>query len=254
MGQGYAILPRFYDRWQNTYGKDFSHIAFPRLQTTLARYRVPVSSVVDIGCGTGTLACMLAEGGWETYGIDASSGMIAEARAKAVAAGLRVEFSCQEMAAMQLPVSVDLVTAFFDVLNHLLDRQELSRTVERVFRLLRPGGLFVFDTSNERCYRVLWTRTDIIRHKDFLLTLENSYDPNTRFGESLVTVFERVGDLYRREEETVRQKCHRRRDAVTILRKSGFRVLEHREFGFPSDPSMGRLKTWWVAQKPGASK
>jgi SAM-dependent methyltransferase len=254
MGQGYAILPRYYDRWQSTYGKDFSHIVFPRLQATLARYRRPVTSVVDIGCGTGTLACMLAERGWDAFGIDASSGMIAEANAKAAEAGLTVRFSCQEMAGMYLPVTVDLVTAFFDVLNHLTERQQLARTVERVFQLLRPGGLFVFDTSNERCYHVLWTRTDVIHHPDFFMTLENRYSPDTCLGESLVTVFAREGERYRREEETVRQRYYSRRETVTILRKNGFRVLEHRDFGFPNDPATGKMKTWWVARKPGAGK
>ncbi|MDH3251564.1 MAG: class I SAM-dependent methyltransferase [Ignavibacteria bacterium] len=253
MSQGYTILPRFYDRWQNTYGEDFSNIVYPRLQATISRYRIPVSAAVDIGCGTGTLACMLAEQGWDMYGIDASQGMIAEAIAKVQAAGLSVQFSRQDMTEVHLPVSAGLVTAFFDVLNHLVERNDLLETIGRVYNLLRPGGLFVFDTSNERCYRILWSKTDIIRHEDFLLTLENSYDANTQCGESHVTVFHRVGDLYQRDEETVRQRFYSRRDVGSALRKQGFRVLEHRDFGFLNDPEMGKLKTWWVAQKPGTS-
>jgi SAM-dependent methyltransferase len=248
MGRGYNVLPPVYDRWQSTYGRDFTHIIFPQLLSTIARYKIPVSTAVDIGCGTGTLAHLLAGRGWTVTGIDASEGMLNAASAKT--SGMGVKLLCQDMTLMTLGSPVRLATSFFDTLNHLENRKELIATIERVFESLEPGGFFVFDTSNERCYRVLWTKTEVVRHQDFLMILENSYSRRTRLAESYVSLFDRTGDIYSRSEEIVRERYFPRGEVGAALRSAGFRILEHREFSFTGSAELGRLKTWWVARRP----
>jgi SAM-dependent methyltransferase len=247
MGRGYNVLPPVYDRWQSTYGRDFTHIIAPPLLSTITRYKIPVSTVVDIGCGTGTLALLLAARGWKVYGVDASQGMIDAASVKTREQG--VELSCQDMTQMTLREPVSLATSFFDTLNHLESRQELNATFQRVYDALAPGGLFVFDTSNERCYRVLWTKNEVVRHQDFLMILENSYIRRTRRAESCVTLFDRVDETYRRSEEIVWERYFPRHEVGSSLRTAGFRILEHREFSFTGSAQLGRMKTWWVARK-----
>ncbi len=70
MSNGYSILPPVYDRWQRTYGKDFSSLILPRFLSSLRLHRVPKSPMLDLACGTGTLALMMARRGWEVWGID----------------------------------------------------------------------------------------------------------------------------------------------------------------------------------------
>ncbi len=48
MSSGYSILPSVYDRWQKTYGKDYTTLILPRILATLHTFRVPVSSMVDL--------------------------------------------------------------------------------------------------------------------------------------------------------------------------------------------------------------
>ncbi len=247
MSRGYNVLPPVYDRWQSAYGRDFTHIILPPLLTAIARYKIPVSTVVDIGCGTGTLALLLAARGWHAVGIDASSGMIEVASAKSKDTG--VTFLCQDMTTLKLDAKVTLATSFFDTLNHLDNKQELDATMKRVHDALAPGGFFVFDTSNERCYKVLWTKTEVVRHQDFLMVLENNYTLRTRVAESHVTLFERKGETYKRSEEVVRERYFPRNEVGRALRNAGFAILEHREFSFTGSAELGRLKTWWVARK-----
>ena len=52
----------------------------------------PPARVVDIGCGTGSLAVLLAEHGYEVEGVDFSPAMVSAAQAKARAAGVGVRF------------------------------------------------------------------------------------------------------------------------------------------------------------------
>ena len=47
----------------------------------------PWAGMLDLACGTGTVAISLAEAGWRVYGIDGSAEMLAQARAKAEGEG-----------------------------------------------------------------------------------------------------------------------------------------------------------------------
>ncbi|HCV42759.1 MAG TPA: hypothetical protein DGH68_04705, partial [Bacteroidetes bacterium] len=82
MASGYKILPEVYDRWQQSYGKDFSTLILPKLLQTIKIHKIPTSSLLDLACGTGTLAVMMARRGWKVFGIDASEGMLREGRTK----------------------------------------------------------------------------------------------------------------------------------------------------------------------------
>ncbi len=101
----------------------------------------PGQRVLDIGCGTGTLAIELkrAVPGADVVGLDADPEMLKRAEAKASEAGTEIRFD--EGYSTDLPYedgSFDRVlsTLFF----HHLDPGPKRRTVEEIARVLRPGG------------------------------------------------------------------------------------------------------------------
>ena len=53
------------------------------LEELLARHPVAGRRALDVACGTGTLALLLADAGWKVVGLDSSQAMLAQARAKA---------------------------------------------------------------------------------------------------------------------------------------------------------------------------
>lgn len=67
-------------------------------------------TILDVGCGTGSLSLLLAESGHAVTGIDFSPGMIAAARAKAAASATNVRFALGDAAAPDLPaISFDAI-------------------------------------------------------------------------------------------------------------------------------------------------
>ena len=98
------------------------------------------ADVVDLGCGTGSLAVLLVEAGYAARGLDLSERMVATAKAKAAAAGVDADFTQGDAVEPTYgPRSCDVVLA-----RHVLwALPEPHDAVGRWVRLLRPGGRLV---------------------------------------------------------------------------------------------------------------
>jgi SAM-dependent methyltransferase len=100
----------------------------------------PDAVVADLGCGTGTLAVLLAEAGHRVVGVDLAPRMLEVARAKAAAAGVAAELLLGDAADPPLAAgSVDVVLCRH-VLWALPDPTEALR---RWVSLLKPEGRLV---------------------------------------------------------------------------------------------------------------
>ena len=113
-------------------------------------------SVVDIGCGTGELACLLARRGLDVIGVDPAEAMLAVARHKNGADRV----SWIHATATDLPTSqTDLVTMTGNVAQVFLDDDEWVETLVAAHRTLRPLGSLVFETRRpERQAWLEWNR------------------------------------------------------------------------------------------------
>ncbi len=96
--------------------------------------------VADLGCGTGSLAVLLAEAGHHVRGVDLAPRMVAAATAKAAAAGVVAEFVQGDAAdPPYAPGSADVV-----LVRHVLwALPDPAAALARWVRLLRPGGRLV---------------------------------------------------------------------------------------------------------------
>ena len=112
-------------------------------------------SVLDIGCGTGSLACALAPTGVEVVGLDPAAASLAVARRKPGAA--RVRWIEGDATALP-PLTVDLVTMTGNVAQDVLTDDEWASTLDAARRSLRPGGALVFEIREPaRQAWVAWT-------------------------------------------------------------------------------------------------
>lgn len=247
---GYTALSRVYDRWQRSYGKDYSTLIFPLLQATFRRRGITPGTLLDVACGTGTLALKLAREGWLVSGVDASAGMLRAARASAAEAGLRAAFRRGDMRSFRIPARFSVITCMFDSLNHLGSAAELRSAFRRVAAHLEPGGWFIFDVNALRCFELLWTSTQTIEHRDFTLILKTSYDARRRTGTAFVTLFERDGKAFRKSTEVVRERWFSTAEVRQALVSAGLVVVEHRGFNFTPLRNAGKIKEWWVARRP----
>ena len=107
----------------------------------------PVGTVLDLACGTGTIACLLAERGYRVVATDGSEEMLTQAAAKAEGLESPPLFLHQAMPRLRLMEPVDAAVSTLDSLNYLTRKQDLGETFRRVHRWLRPGGQFIFNVN-----------------------------------------------------------------------------------------------------------
>lgn len=135
---------------QHHYRDDLAYIhhhGFSEFAKSAAPYVVsllpPGASVVEVGCGSGVLACELTDAGFEVHGFDASPAMIELARETAPEA--RFEVAPFETA--ELP-ECDAVIAMGEVLNY----GDIRAFLPRAAAALRAGGLLLFDVAERGSY------------------------------------------------------------------------------------------------------
>ncbi len=98
------------------------------------------ATVLDLGCGTGTLSVLLARGGYDVHGLDFSAEMVAAAERKSQAAGVSVSFTRADASLPPYdPGSADVVLA-----RHVLwALPDPVHALRRWVELLRPEGRLV---------------------------------------------------------------------------------------------------------------
>jgi SAM-dependent methyltransferase len=118
-------------------------------------------SVLDIGCGTGTLACRLANSGKRVTGLDPARASLDVARQKPGAE--RVDWVHGNVS--HLPaLSVDLATMTGNVAQVFLTDTEWTRVLAAVRTAVRPRGWLVFEARDpSRRAWESWTKNETYR-------------------------------------------------------------------------------------------
>jgi SAM-dependent methyltransferase len=101
--------------------------------------------VLDVGCGTGTFALMLASRGIEVTGVDPAGGSLAVARAKPGAE--RVTWIHGDATELP-PMRADLATMTANAAQAIVAAEDWEGTLRGVLEALRPGGHLVFETRD----------------------------------------------------------------------------------------------------------
>jgi SAM-dependent methyltransferase len=237
----------FYNRYWN---EEFHGLAFPILERIWLN-RLPAGArVLDVCCGTGYLAGLLAARGYRVAGVDVSAAMIDYARNNVPEA----EFFAADAAAFLAPGKFDGAVSTFDSLNHILKKEDLEAVFRNAGAALKPGATFAFDMLLEEAYRTHWGEGFALVRDDHVLTITGSgYDFRSRMARCTITMFRLLEGAWRRSDATIEEHCYTPREIEAALRQAEFEGIECYD---ASDLGMagqlGEGRTFFVATKsPG---
>ena len=132
-----------YDEWASFIDKKIKDTQHSNEQKT----------VVDLGCGTGSITVRLANMGYSIIGVDSSADMLSVAYEKAADSGANILLINQDITQLDLYGTANAIVSVCDVMNYLLDEESLKRVFERAYLFLEPGGVFIFDMNTIHKYR-----------------------------------------------------------------------------------------------------
>lgn len=216
----YAALAAGYDGLMED-GKYLARAAY--LAQLLEGSPIPVRHILDLGCGTGTIACLLCQRGFRVTATDLSEEMLTQAARKAEGLSRPPLLLHQPMHRLKLLEPADAAVSTLDALNYLTREGELRQTLERVLACLRPGGLFLFDVNTpwkfQRMDMQLYTRET----EDTFCVWRTFFSPKRRICTYQVDIFyQKPEGVWRRGYEQHRQRAWSREEWTALLRQSGF--------------------------------
>ena len=135
-------------------GRAFHRSLEPFLDSILDSVGLAGGTHLDLACGTALSADYFRRRGFQETGVDASISMLE------IASQRSPSLVCGDIRAIPIRARFDLVTAFYDSLNHVMDREGLDCVFTGVARLLGPSGWFVFDVNHPDAFEDIET-TDV---------------------------------------------------------------------------------------------
>lgn len=207
------------------------------------------NSVLECGCGTGNLTLRLVKKGFSVIASDLSESMLMETRNKMMKAGFRFPIIQQDMQDMNVHRPVDAVIAVCDAVNYLLDTPE--RFFASAFRILKPGGVLLFDISSEyKLSHVLRDSSFSDTSDDWAYICDNSYDPELKQLRMDLTAFVREGSFFKRFEEQHIQRAYNENELEEMLQKAGYCNISIYDCFTVNAPNDNSERIQFVAEKP----
>jgi SAM-dependent methyltransferase len=106
----------------------------------------PPARILDMGCGTGLLACAFASRGYDVTGADPAAAMLATARARP--GGDQVCWIQASASGLDTGTSFDLIIMTGHVFQLLLEDRDVRASLRALARHLAPGGRLACETRN----------------------------------------------------------------------------------------------------------
>ena len=218
--KAYSALARHYDALM-------SHIDYESCADFLAARFNKGGTVLDLGCGTGTVSALLSRRGFDVIGIDSSEAMLKRAVAKTD----RGLFLKQDMPKFRLSAPVSGIYCVFDGVNYLTSEKSLETTIKSTRRFLELGGCFIFDIHAPGVMASKHGKTYVSKAPGVHCSWE------CRWSEPYLTMELNLSErgkngAWRRFSETHTQREYSPRLLKTMLRNAGFTKIKAGFGGF----------------------
>lgn len=247
----YQNLAQSYDRLTN----DVSYEAVVDFYNEiLKREGVRPRTAVDLACGTGSVAILLARQGLQVTAVDMAPDMLTVAWQKAENMENPPMFVCQPLQELCLPRGVDLAVCALDSLDYLTEPEDCRKAIRRVYKALNPGGIFIFDVNTPEKLRAMDGQVFLDEDDDVYCVWRGEFDEKTNICSYGMDLFQRDGQNWHRSFEEHREYAYSEAQLREYLQAAGFRKIEvyaDRKF---ASPAAGEQRIYFKARKGSLRK
>ena len=219
----YHALAASYDRLTNDINYQSTVDFYNRI---LTREQLSVRTAADLACGTGSVALLLARQGLQVVGVDMSEEMLCVAQQKAQELDNPPIFVCQRLEKLRFPRGVDLAVCALDSMNYITDPAACREALHRIYRILNPGGCFIFDVNTPEKLLAMDDQIFLDEDDDVYCVWRGEFDENTQILSYAMDLFQRQGNTWNRSYEEHREYAYTKEELTTWLRQAGFTNIE----------------------------
>ena len=215
----------------------------------LQREGLRPKTAVDLACGTGSVAVLLAQQGLQVTGVDLSEEMLTAAWEKTAALDHPPMFVCQPLQRLHLPRAVDLAVCALDSLDYITDPADCQEAIRRVYKVLNPGGIFIFDVNTPEKLRAMDGQVFLDEDDDVYCVWRGEFDEDSNICSYGMDLFQRQGEVWHRSFEEHREYAYSQEQLTGYLKAAGFthiKVYADRLFEAPRD---GEQRIYFSARK-----
>jgi ubiquinone/menaquinone biosynthesis C-methylase UbiE len=232
----------------------FAILCHIHLRDLLAHHSISGRRLLDMACGTGTLALLMAGDGWEVTALDRSATMLAQAAAKLPPdQSVRLIEADMRQLPPELPAaSFDLVTCTYDSLNYMLNTEDLAACFRAAAAALAPGGLYVADMNTRHFLEFDWGECAVREQKGYIQIERSHFVAETESSFMLLTGF--VGNDergYQRFDEGHVERAYPAELVEGLLRSAGLHVEATYDSFTLQPPGPETQRIFWVARRSG---
>ena len=181
-------------------------------------------TLLDVCCGTGQMALHFLSNGYWVTGLDLSAPMLSWAveNCRPYVESGQARFVQADASNFVVDGAYGLAVSLYDALNHLPDLEALAGCFKSVFRVLAPGGCFIFDLNTRLGLR-RWNTMSIEETDEYTLIQRGIYDGEGGRAQVLLSGFIRVAEgRYERFEEVAYNTVFKLDDVKQALLDAGW--------------------------------
>ena len=204
---------------------------------------------VDLACGTGSVTAILAEQGLDIIGVDMSEEMLTVAMEKVMDMDKPPMFLCQKLQQLRLPRGVDLAVCALDSLDYVTDPADCAEAIRRVYKVLNPGGIFIFDVNTPEKLRAMDGQVFLDEDDDVYCVWRGEFDEETNICSYGMDLFQRQGKVWHRSFEEHREYAYSQEQLTQYLKAAGFTHIQVYADRLFEAPREGEQRIYFKARK-----
>lgn len=167
----YKVFSKFYDKYINDTFPWLHQKYFNFALDIVDKYKPDATSILDASCGTGILAKMFLDSGYNIEGSDISKDMLVYASQKGI------KTYNKNICNLDLDRQYDVILCF-DSIGHLLGKQILEKALSSISKSLKHNGIFICDGGTKEKAKKIIGQTYSYESEDYRFTWLNKKQEN----------------------------------------------------------------------------
>jgi SAM-dependent methyltransferase len=144
---------------------------------------------------------------------------------------------------------VDLAVCALDSLDYITEPADCAEAIRRVYKVLNPGGIFIFDVNTPEKLRAMDGQVLLDEDDDVYCVWRGEFDKETNICSYGMDLFQRQGDIWHRSFEEHKEYAYSREQLTAYLRDAGFTHIEVYADRIFEAPREGEQRIYFKARK-----